>query len=583
MQKNALMLLLPVAAASGLVYWLISAALLGTEPFPVTILYRYGDTDYLSLIYAFSRFQFHEFATEGLGPPRLLSFPPGLAMFYALPIAILGDYGFPVADVVVAILRMAVCFLVAKAIFKSANAAAMAAIVIFVVTGPLPLVSRYWELFNRPLWDMRLLRPYVGGLLALSLVLTTHRVRAMLSGGRYQWRLCAVHGVSIGLAAQGELHLGIIASFSTAAVLAYSAATVPNGWRRAIASGAWIGGACLIVLIPMVIEVLASHPDVLGRFGQRTVSRLSPPLLFDLVQWFDVAALGLIAAVIAWRRVGDDAMTEGRQLLMMSCFYVLMAALSTPLSGMVLGRGVQMFHFPFRSWGFTILGYTIAGLIAVPHFLKRITKNGGRPTAALTAGALIALSIHFAHMARTSLDFSRRDVQQRSYPGEGLEPIVGYRTDLGGLWKELQREQYRERRVLGTLNQQLAMLWLTRPGHYTWNPDPFVSMVTNDDIEKRLIAFCQLVQMTPESFARHLREMYFRVYLLSSQRWSEFGMPDTEHHRLVDRYATPMPVDPSLDIVILEREGSFRDLPGPERGFHKTYENRTFSLWLRDS
>jgi hypothetical protein len=69
-----------IAAASGLIYWIVSIILQSNEPFPVIIFYRFGDTDYLSLIYALSRFRFHEFVTEGIEAPRLLSFPPGISM-----------------------------------------------------------------------------------------------------------------------------------------------------------------------------------------------------------------------------------------------------------------------------------------------------------------------------------------------------------------------------------------------------------------------------------------------------------------------------------------------------------------------
>jgi hypothetical protein len=73
--------------------------------FPVTILYRFGDTDYLSLFYALSRFQFHEFVSQGIEPPRLIGFPTGLSFLYGLPIAAFGDAGIPIADVVISMLR----------------------------------------------------------------------------------------------------------------------------------------------------------------------------------------------------------------------------------------------------------------------------------------------------------------------------------------------------------------------------------------------------------------------------------------------------------------------------------------------
>src|SRR5206468_2634029 len=114
------------------------------------------------------------FVTQGIEPARLIGFPTGLSLLYALPIAILGDAGFPVADLLISILRMAVCLLAARVFFRTPAAIAAAATAVFVFTGPLPLLSHFWTLFYRPLWDMRYLRPFVTGLFALLLVINTH-------------------------------------------------------------------------------------------------------------------------------------------------------------------------------------------------------------------------------------------------------------------------------------------------------------------------------------------------------------------------------------------------------------------------
>lgn len=95
-------------------------------------------------------------------------------MFYAVPIALVGDYGFPLADGVLSVVRLAVCLLLSRICFRSPMAVISAGLAIFVLTGPLPLVSRYWGLFYRPLWDMRYLRPFVTGLFALALVISIY-------------------------------------------------------------------------------------------------------------------------------------------------------------------------------------------------------------------------------------------------------------------------------------------------------------------------------------------------------------------------------------------------------------------------
>src|SRR5579863_3901933 len=200
-----------VAGVSGLIYWIVAASIRPNAPFLVTILYRFGDTDYLSLFYALSRFQFHEFTTQGIGLQRLIAFPTGLSFLYSLPIAAFGDVGFPLADLIISILRMGACLLAARVFFRSPGAILAAAITLFVLTGPLPLISRYWTLFYRPLWDMRYLRPFVTGLFALVLIVNTHYLNAALHRNLPVYRLSIFQGALIGLTVQGDLHLAIIA------------------------------------------------------------------------------------------------------------------------------------------------------------------------------------------------------------------------------------------------------------------------------------------------------------------------------------------------------------------------------------
>jgi hypothetical protein len=45
------------------------------------------------------------------------------------------------------------------------------------------------------------------------------------------------------------------------------------------------------------------------------------------------------------------------------------------------------------------------------------------------------------------------------------------------MWRELTGPQYGNDRVLGTFDRQLGMLWLTRPDHWLWLPDPFLMTI----------------------------------------------------------------------------------------------------------
>jgi len=117
---------------------------------------------------------------------------------------------------------------------------------------------------------------------------------------------------------------------------------------------------------------------------------------------------------------------------------------------------------------------------------------------AMACGAIVLLVVvHLSFQTFRSIEIARSDIQQRIWDHEGLDRIPGYRHDLDELWRELAGLQYRNDRVLGTFDQQLGMLWLTRPDHWLWLPDPFLTTVPDAAIEERVISVAKQIQMKP--------------------------------------------------------------------------------------
>ena len=572
-----------VAGASGLAFWIVAALIRPNGAFPVTILYRFGDTDYLSLLYALSRFQFHEFVSQGIDPARLIGFPAGLSFLYALPIAGFGDAGFPVADFLISVLRMAACLLAARLFFRTPAAIAAAAIAIFVLTGPLPLLSRFWSLFYRPLWDMRYLRPFVTGLFALMLVINSHYFDRALYRPFADWRFSLFQGALIGLTVQGDLHLGIIACFVTALLYLCAALRVPSNWRSLLKS-AVLTGLALVAMLPFVIvQAINTTPDVSRRLGWTTLSRTSPPLMWDAVPWQAILVLAALFAVISWFSFGGEKLRDGRRMVGLSLLFAVMSVVSLPLSVIVMGRGIQTFHFPFRAYGFVILGLTFVGLISASLAFERIatlfSQRAAKATAAAAVGILVlGHGLFFGVRAADELAISS---QQRPWPDGGWAATRGYHDDLDALWRELSGPRYRKAQVAASFDQQLGMLWLTRPSHWLWLPDPFLTTVSDPAIENRIISFCQLIGMSRSEFDHHLRQPYFITYILDSWEWPEHRLPETERLRLDDLYAVPHPISGRLDLVVLVRNPDYGISSGPGADFEKTYENGTFTIWAR--
>ena len=589
------------ALVSGLLYWAISFVLQPSQPFPVTILYRFGDTDYLDLYYAAARLRFHEFLTEGIEAPRVVPYPFGLAYVYGLPIMLFGDAGFIVGDAAVSMARIAICMLLVRPSTRTPAGGLAAAIVLFAVTGPLPGVSRVWEVFFHPLWDLRNIRPFITGLFALILVYTTWRINEQLLDARAPRSLLLLHGAAIGLTVQGDLHTGIIAAIVTACVFLFHLVRAPNLAWPIIGRGALAVLACVVVVAPMAYQVTQAHPDVVRRLGQVPLSRIAPPFILTTDPMWDIAALAIITLIILRWRIGGEQLAAARRVLGMTVFYALASVAALPLSVMVLGEGIQIYHFAFRADGFVVLGYTLAILLVVPGLLRRLAM----PRLAV-AGVVAIGALHLAFIGYRGVAAATTQYQQRPWD-IGWTPIAGYRPGLIALWKELSGPAYAGANVLGTFDQQLGMLWAGRDEHHDWLPDPALSTVPDAAIERRLISFSQLVGMPAAAFDAHLREEYFYNHLLNSEKWQANRLytfsdisrydptmratiatrdwftipPNDDVQRLQDLYRRPDPIDGRLDLIVLNRGSSLGELPGPTTGYRKTYENPSFTVWLK--
>ena len=589
------------ALASGLLYWVISLLLQPNQPLEIAILYRFGDTDYLNLFYAAARFRFHEFITEGIEPPRIVPFPYGLAYVYGIPIMLFGDAGFVVGDAAVSIARMAVCMLLARPFTRTPAAGLAAAIVLFALTGPLPGVSRVWTMFMHPLWDLRITRPFVSGLCALAVVYTTWRIDENLTSPRTPYGLCLTHGALIGLIVQGDLHTGIIASIVTAGIGLAHLARTPKRLPSILFRGALVAASCALVVAPMVYQVSQAHPDVLQRLGQIPMARTAPPLLIGMAPLAEIIVLTAILGIVRRWRIGGDQAGRARHVLSIAGLYALAALVAVPLSVVMLGKGIQIYHFAFRADGFAILGFTLVVLLAFRSLPPRPSSR----TVAL-AGLVMLGPLHLAFIGYRSIGQATTEFQQRSW-NSGWAPIPGYRTDLIALWQELSRSIYADASVLGTFDHQLGMLWASRERHRLWLPDTFLSTVPNVAIERRLVAFAQHVGMSQTTFAARVPEEYFYNHIINGMRWHAsrhymFSDPtqynrDDQHRiassdwstiaptdevsRLLELFRNPTAIDGRLDIIVLNRRSNVGDLPGPTGGYSKTYENESFTVWLK--
>src|SRR5262249_52105701 len=85
--------------------------------------------------------------------------------------------------------------------------------------------------------------------------------------------------------------------------------------------------------------------------------------------------------------------------------------------------------------------------------------------------------------------------------------------------RELAGERYRQAGTLGTFDQQLAMLWATQERHTLFIPDTFLSLASDELIERRTILLSHLMGMSEEDFLEKANEFYFHLRFLTLAKW----------------------------------------------------------------
>src|SRR5262245_22550956 len=138
----------------GLLYWCLSAFRSEVEPIMVTIMYRFGDTDYLPLIYSLAHGQYSEFVDAASYGKRLLPFPVLSMIPYALFVAAFGNIGFVVADALISISSYLLIYAILRSVNE--NKAMVAAIALAIILAMYDPHNSY-----AGGWNFRYPRPHV--------------------------------------------------------------------------------------------------------------------------------------------------------------------------------------------------------------------------------------------------------------------------------------------------------------------------------------------------------------------------------------------------------------------------------------
>jgi hypothetical protein len=597
------------------------------EPASVSVLYRHpeGDIEYYPLVAAQARGSFTEFSVKEEEGTRLRWFPfPPLAV-HATCYAAFGPYGFAVADALVSAAFYGLLFALLRTLRVSALLAAVVALLATSHQGITLTIGVGGHAFPllAPVWGERIPRPFVSEVFVLAALLALIRIAV---GGRMErpamaW---AALGVALALVIQSDVYSAFIllGGFGVLVLSRWWSRAEGTSWNAAIAIGT-MGLFC----VPFVIQRLLEHPDLPVRFGMFPVSRLRP--LVDLKvlarSVFPLSVLaGNYALIGAFRNDIDRLHGDGwaRSLRGVMVFFGALVALAfaaMPISTVVLGKAIQINHFPVRAAEFATYAHAVCLILGLDLVCRGIASQLTGPAAPRMAMAVILLTLLCLGVlygrARTDtgsryLRHLRTDTHGE-LDGLSREP---YRDEFARLVRHLSQDVAGRGSVLATFDPQVYSWWLTFAEGHSFLAEPFISAVPDAIVEDRTIAFCRLIGMNSDEFISYIKQWNVNGWWLCSNKYQAskahmFSTPDdyppaelqairattlyhtwhtvvpiSEANRLRRKFELAAMADDhrwQLDVIVLTNDGPLPKFAPPAAKWRLTFESPRFRLYER--
>ncbi len=532
-----------------------------------------------------------------------------------------GGMGFFVADLILTPLRFALMFLLLRRSgVGRALAIAVSAVLTCSVTGDFGQLTGAVPGIPILFWGLRIPRPYVSELFLLGTLVPAliigRGIREDARTGVWPWLIC---GTSAGLLLQSDFYAGTGLGIGLFGILALAAWRV-NGERRVrLVRGSVIAAvSCAVILLPMVIQTLHLNPEGPVRLGLFTVPRTHPFFIPD-IRWH-ATILALLGAEWWSTRHGPRALSTperaaGRLVLLAITVGALFAM---PITNIVLGQGIELYHYRdtfsrFLSLALLVyvvqFGQALWDTLVASNKTGWIGRRGYRSLHVALIGAAILACLFYTW--RFALVLPRRSDHLRSEFAE-WDSLSDYRRNFVELTRELSRDAYDGKLVLGTFDTQVWSWWVTFRGGYSFLADACTSNTSDAELERRLGLLAKTVGMTHAEFAAFIRRRYVDIFWLGCSKYqaskahtfaplwdypegvpgaiagssifSSFNvaLPLTTRQRLAALYdELALPAAERLDLIVLTKDESLAAFAPSPKESSLVFENDVFRVWTR--
>jgi len=310
-----------------------------------------------------------------------------------------------------------------------------------------------------------------------------------------------------------------------------------------------------------------------------------------------------------------------RNIVMLAMFAVA-GILALPLFVLVMGKGIQLFHFGFAVTRICSLVLLILGIYLATDLCRLLPGvsrkarvgpgEGGKMWVNAAACAIMCISL--AVSVERAYKKARGDLDANWEMPDAADQH-DYRSRFADLVRELSSAKYDGAPVIGTFDYQVYCWWLTFRNGYALMPDPFYTTITDGEIEQRMILMCRLLGMNADQFWALISQVNPDVLWLAHWKYNVsngytlrpledypseaipaiqrtsiatmerllYVIPNSEKRRLMAEFDAPAPAGavPRLDLIVLTNGPEYRGFAPPAGEYQKTYENTMFRVFER--
>ena len=212
------------------------------------------------------------------------------------------------------------------------------------------------------------------------------------------------------------------------------------------------------------------------------------------------------------------------RLLVFFGLLLVVAHTAMTVSSFILGKAIQINHFPMKSRLMSAYCLSVCFAMAVDFIYRSVCARLDWKASWMRAGSAVALTMVCAvvlYQRARSDESSRYDGHlrldtHRELSNLGAKP---YRAEFTDLARYLLTESHGDDLVLGTCDPMVYMWWLTFTRGHSFAADPFVSSVPDRVVEDRLMALCHTIGMTPDQFIAYVKNWTVHSWWLSSNKY----------------------------------------------------------------